>query len=98
MKIAFIGSGNVAWHLAQAFEEAGHSVVEIWSRNKTHAQKLSRKLYDARIYEDPNFDESDADIFIMAIADDAMESVMEQLVLPENALCMRVFKNTFFDH
>ena len=37
MNISFIGSGNVAHHLMQAFDKAGHSIEEIFSRNAEQA-------------------------------------------------------------
>ena len=37
MRISFIGSGNVATHLALAFYGCGHVVEQVWSRNIDHA-------------------------------------------------------------
>lgn len=86
MKISLIGSGNVAWHLAPALEDVGHQIVEVYSRNKKNAQKIAQKLYDAKINIDLDFDDSVAQLFILAIADDAIEEVIKQIILPENCL------------
>jgi predicted short-subunit dehydrogenase-like oxidoreductase (DUF2520 family) len=86
MKIAFIGSGNVASHMAIAMESAGHFVSEVYSRDPQHARRLVSMLYDARLNPDLNFDESEAELFILAVPDDAIEDVVKQLVLPENAM------------
>jgi predicted short-subunit dehydrogenase-like oxidoreductase (DUF2520 family) len=85
-RISFIGSGNLAWHLAPTLENAGHAVTEVYSRNKKNAQGLVEKLYQAEIKEDLNFGDSDADIIIIAVADDAIEEVVQELILPEDAI------------
>lgn len=86
MKISFIGSGNVAWHLAQAFEDAGHWICEIYSRDTQKARQLASYLYDTNIQPDLNFSESEADVIVMAVTDDAIESIIERVVLPEGVI------------
>ncbi|WP_373512263.1 Rossmann-like and DUF2520 domain-containing protein [Persicitalea sp.] len=86
MKISFIGAGNVAWHLSQAFETAGHIICEVYSRDPQHARQLTSVLYDAAIQPDLNFSESVADLIIIAASDDALESIMERVVLPEGVI------------
>jgi predicted short-subunit dehydrogenase-like oxidoreductase (DUF2520 family) len=71
-KISFIGSGNVAWHLALALENVGHSVLEVF--------------YNAKVKTDLDFSESKAEIFILAVADDAMTEVCKVLKLPQNTI------------
>ncbi len=86
MKISIIGSGNVGWHLGIAFENHHHPVCEVFSRNIVKAEKLSEMLYKAEAKTDLDFSESDAELFILSVADDAMEEVCSQLILPENAI------------
>lgn len=86
MEISFIGAGNLAWHLAPAFENAGHHINEVYSRQLSHARQLVSMLYDTRTHSDLNFAESPSQLFILAVPDDALESVCAQLVLPENAV------------
>ncbi len=86
MRTSIIGAGNVAWHLAHALEDAGHGIEEIWSRKFLNAKKLADEMYDSKAVEELNFSESKAKMFVIAIADDAIESVVEQMVLPENAI------------
>ncbi len=85
-KISFIGAGNVAWHLAEAFENAGHIINEIYSRDPDNARKLADRLYEAEFQTDLDFSESDSEIFIMAVHDDAISAVMKALVLPPVAI------------
>ncbi len=86
MRISFIGAGNVAWHLAQAFENAGHLIQEVYSRDPKHARQLTSLLYDAVVQTDLNFSDSAADLVLIAASDDALESIMQRVVLPDGAV------------
>ncbi len=86
MNISFIGAGNVAWHLAQELENAGHSIVEIYSRDVRNARRLAAQLYDTEVKEDLNFSESPAQVFVLAVRDQALEEVVERLVMPEDGI------------
>lgn len=86
MEISFIGAGNLAWHLAPALENAGHHINEVYSRQLQHARQLVSNLYDARTHSDLNFADSPSRLFVLAVSDQAIETVCSQLVLPENAI------------
>lgn len=86
MRISFIGAGNVAWHLAQAFEDAGHFIEEIYSRNPQHARQLVGVLYDARIQPDLHLAESQADLIVLAVSDTALEEIVQRAVFPEGVV------------
>jgi predicted short-subunit dehydrogenase-like oxidoreductase (DUF2520 family) len=86
MKISIIGAGNVAWHLAQAFENAGHIICEIYSRDTKHAQQLTSLLYGTAVQPNLNFSESEADLLLISASDDALEDIMEQIVLPQGVI------------
>ncbi len=81
-KISFVGAGNVAWHLAQALERAGYEIKEIFSQDKTNSELLCEHLYNATTKEDLDFSQSEAQILIISVADDALESVLKQLIVP----------------
>lgn len=85
-KVSIIGSGNVAWHLALQLEKAGNFVEYIWSRNSKNAQKLVSKLFQGNVAKSLNFSQAKSEIFIIAISDDAIEEIVEQIILPENAI------------
>ncbi len=87
-KISWIGAGNVGWHLAPALDNAGFPVGEVYSRNRSHAEALSQRLYGAKIVGNLDFAESQSDIFILTVSDDAIPEVTRELVLPENALLL----------
>ena len=86
MLISFIGAGNVAWHLSRALEDVGHGIAEVYSRNPVNARILAKQCYDATWQDHLNFADSEAELFILCVADDAIAEVLEQLVLPENAV------------
>jgi predicted short-subunit dehydrogenase-like oxidoreductase (DUF2520 family) len=86
MQLVMIGAGNLAWHLAPAFENAGHAVSAVYSRHLAHARHLATHLYDARPTSSLNFADSPARLFVLAVPDDALEPVVRALVLPPNAL------------
>ena len=86
MKISIIGAGNVGWHLAHALEEGGHWVCEVYSRKHENAVKLAGQLYDTDAVSSLNFSDSNAEIIILSVTDDAVNEVMEQLVLPPNVI------------
>lgn len=86
MKIALIGAGNVAWHLAFALDNAGHIITEVYSRDPENAKILVNYFYDSTVQTDLNFADSNAELFIIAAADNALEDIVKKLVLPENAI------------
>ncbi|AFK03901.1 protein of unknown function DUF2520-containing protein [Emticicia oligotrophica DSM 17448] len=86
MKISIIGAGNVAWHLAITLEDHHHTICEVFSRTEDKAEKLCSLLYRAEATTDLNFAESEAEFFILAVADDAWEDVCSKLILPEDAI------------
>jgi predicted short-subunit dehydrogenase-like oxidoreductase (DUF2520 family) len=85
-EISFIGAGNVAWHLAPALDNAGYTVREVYSRHPKNAQILTGRLYEAVVKDTLDFSDSPSRIFIISVADDAVEEVLGDLVLPDGAL------------
>jgi predicted short-subunit dehydrogenase-like oxidoreductase (DUF2520 family) len=85
-RISIIGAGNVAWHLAQALENAGHTIKEVWSRSPENAARLVDHLYAAEVHDSLDFSLSEAEVFILSVSDAAASAVLEQLMLPPNAL------------
>lgn len=75
----------MAWHLAPVLEEAGLIVTEVYSRQRKHAQQLADRLYGTDAQTQLDFSKSEAELFILAVSDDAIKEVAEQLVLPEEA-------------
>ncbi|MGB3849711.1 MAG: Rossmann-like and DUF2520 domain-containing protein [Tunicatimonas sp.] len=80
-----IGAGNVAWHLAPALEDAGLVVERVYSRRRRNAQQLADRLYGTDAQNHLNFSDSEAQLFIVAVTDDAIKEVVQKLQLPAGA-------------
>ena len=85
-KIAIIGAGNVAWHLAPALENAGHEVLEVYARSRTGAEQITSRLYSATVKEDLDFSESNSNLFIISVTDGAIGEIANEIILPEGSL------------
>ena len=83
-KLSFIGAGNLAWHLAPAFENAGYGVLEVYSRTPSKANELVNRLYEAEVKKNLDFSRSKADVFIIATSDDAVQTMAQDIVLPND--------------
>lgn len=86
MNVSFIGSGNLAWHLAPALDNIGFAVREVYSLNPIHAAALVEKLYEAEVKASLDFSTSDSAIFIIAVSDDAIQDVVKEIILPDDAV------------
>lgn len=77
-KIVILGSGNVATHLAIAFDKVA-DVVQVWSRTGANAQILAKRLINAQAT--CNFSEiiPNADFYIIAVSDDAIIPVIRNI-------------------
>lgn len=84
--VSFIGSGNLAWHLAPALDNAGFVVKEVYSQNPKHAEALTERLYQAEIKASLDFSTSSSGLFIIAVRDDAIESIAQEIILPDDAV------------
>ncbi|HEX3384524.1 MAG TPA: Rossmann-like and DUF2520 domain-containing protein, partial [Mucilaginibacter sp.] len=78
MRITIIGSGNVATHMAAAFKNAGHSIVQTYSRDMQHAALLAYHVKAEPINKldaiNPN-----TDLFLIAVKDDAIGDIAQKL-------------------
>ena len=70
-KITIIGSGNVATHLARAFYQAGCQILQIWSREFDHAERLASEVM-AEPTNKLSLLYPTADVYILAVSDDAL--------------------------
>lgn len=84
--VSFIGSGNLAWHLAPALDNTGYAVREVYSKNPNHAEALTERLYQAEVKATLDFSTSDSKIFIIAVSDDSISDIAREIILPEDAI------------
>lgn len=78
-KIALIGAGNVAWHLAQAFTAAGHQVVAVYSRTAASRDALTALSPSAHATASLDFRDVPADFVLIAVPDAALATVAAKI-------------------
>lgn len=76
----------MAWHLAPALDNIGYVVREVYSRNPKSAKELTKRLYQAEVKTTLDFSSSRSKIFIMAISDDAIKTLAQDIILPDDAI------------
>jgi predicted short-subunit dehydrogenase-like oxidoreductase (DUF2520 family) len=85
MRIGFIGSGNLATQLAPALKKKGHQIVFIYSRSLANAKKLATKCR-AQAYNKLSDIPSDLDVYIVALQDDQIGTIVSQLSFEPNCI------------
>ena len=73
-----VGAGNVATHIAQALTDGGMCPVQVWSRSEESATALASRIGSVSV-TDINDIVSDADIYIISVADNALAEVIGRL-------------------
>lgn len=78
-RIALIGAGNVATHLGKAWQQAGCTVVQVYSRTEQSASELATCLGVPFV---TSLDEvcTDADIYVVAVKDAVLQELIPALV------------------
>ncbi len=85
MKIVIIGTGNTATILGRKLREAGHRIVQVFGRDTNTASKLAYEL-DTESTNYWNVVNRDADLYILAVSDIAVEEVLSELNLPDKTI------------
>lgn len=78
MKIVFVGAGNLATNLCKAVSAVGHDVQQVYSRTEESAKALADKV-DAAYTDDIGKIADNADIYIVAVKDNAVADVSKKL-------------------
>lgn len=86
MKIAIIGTGNVAWHLILTLENAGHVITAIAGREPKKVASLAENFYNAEAITHFDLSEIDIEVAIICVTDDAIEDVSQKLRLSKKCL------------
>ncbi len=77
MNIVLIGAGNVATQLGLALKYY-HNILQVFSRQLTNASSLAKKL-DSLATDNIQDIYPDADLYIISVQDDAIESIVNRL-------------------
>ena len=81
MDIVIIGSGNVAAVLGRKFRAAGHTILQVVSRNASAASKLAYE-WSTESTNYPSIINRNAEVYIIAVSDDAIDDVISDMKLP----------------
>lgn len=78
MTITLIGAGNVGYHLGKRLYKKGFIIRQVYSRNLENAQRLAQKVAADPVNKLTSID-AESDLYILAVKDDAIELVGNQL-------------------
>ena len=78
MKVSFIGSGNVATHLALACVNNHIEVKDIYSKTYSNADVLAKKC-NAIPVQNINELSNDIDLLILAVSDNALQNISAEI-------------------
>jgi len=86
MKISLIGSGRVAFHLAQALLAQGHNIVQVYARDFDKTQKFAEKIQAKACQSLQQF--QPVDLIILAVSDSAIAELVKQVheLFPETLM------------
>lgn len=95
MRIVLIGAGNLATQLGLVLVGKGHQIIQVYSRAEKNAKELGVKL-NCPYTNDLAHIVSDADLFIIAAADDAIELILTNVSFG-NGLVVHTAGGVFMD-
>jgi predicted short-subunit dehydrogenase-like oxidoreductase (DUF2520 family) len=81
MDIVIIGSGNVAAVLGRKFKAAGHTIMQVASRNASAASALAYEWNTVSTNYMSAINRN-AEVYIIAVTDDAIDNVVKEMKLP----------------
>lgn len=85
MDIVILGSGNVATHLAYALKKAEYHIKQVYSPNLAHAKHLADGI-GAEAIDNLFYVTTEADVYIIAVKDEAIPEVASALRLRNKIL------------
>ena len=96
--ITLIGSGNVATNLGLSLFNKGYKIKQVWSKQLKNADILAKKINSSST--DSLEKLQNADLYIVAIKDDAVKSVLQKLnvtniVHTSGSIGLEVFNEKF---
>ena len=86
LRIGLLGAGRVAGQLGPALVAAGHCVVFVWSRTTSAAAALATQLPGARALSSLAPPVPPADVYLLAVPDAAVGSLLSTITWPGGAL------------
>jgi len=86
LHVALLGSGRVASQLGPALLTAGHHVPFVWSRSTASAQAAAAAVPGALALSGTLSELPPADVYLLAVPDAAVASLLAAMPWPERAL------------
>ncbi|MDE5418904.1 DUF2520 domain-containing protein [Labilibaculum sp. DW002] len=84
-KIVIIGAGNLATQLSLALHEKGLGIIQVYSRTIESASELAGKV-NAEASNSLQDIKTNADLYILAVSDKALQSVLNGISIPKAKL------------
>ena len=81
MNIVIIGTGNTATVLGKKIKQAGHRIVQVFGRDASAASQLAYQ-FDTESTNYWSVIRKDADIYLIAVADEAINEVAKHVHVP----------------
>lgn len=78
MKIVFVGAGRLAVNLSRALLEAGHDIIQVYSRTQESAAGMAATAGGAPV-TDIDALSSDADVYILSVSDSVMPDLIPRV-------------------
>ena len=75
MKITLIGSGNLATNIGVALKNAGHQIVQVYSRRLLNAVSLASRLEAKAVNQLSEINDA-ADVYILSLKDSVLQEVI----------------------
>ena len=85
MEIVIIGTGNTATVLGKKLKLAGHQILQVLGRNESATHELAT-LLSSKAINDYNKIDTGAELYLLAVSDDAIEDVSKSLPVKDKIL------------
>ena len=80
-----LGAGNLAWHLGHCLLQNGINIRQIFNRSVKRGIHLAESLKTSFTDQPENVD-ADADLYIIAVSDDAIQNISRSVKFNRNAV------------
>jgi len=77
-KIVLLGSGNVAFHIAEMLKNSDINIYQIYNINEDSGKKLAEK-YNSIFTNNINKIDTNADLYIIAVKDNFIKNIIDKL-------------------
>ncbi|MBC7451341.1 MAG: DUF2520 domain-containing protein [Cytophagales bacterium] len=97
MKIAIIGTGNVAYHLIRKFSESESIVLYVLGRNKDSLLGLQQEFPNLRLLSGYSLEHIHVDLILICVKDDSLNAVFHQYRFPNYAVVAHTSGSQFLE-